>query len=266
MPGVRGAYDQVIAEVFRQRFSKGQAELSFEREELRRVADRLGVSVPKNLGDIVYTYRYRRDMPEPIRVTAPAGYEWMIEPRGSGAYAFALRPEFKIAPNPMLLQIKILDATPGIIVRYALGDEQAMLARVRYNRLIDVFTGATCYSLQSHLRSQVRGVGQIEVDEVYVGVNTHGAHFVFPVQAKGISDRIGSIQIEQDMAFCASRFPRLTCRPIAAQVMSENLIALFELARGPATLRLRILSERHYILVSPDALSSEELEVYMTQT
>ncbi len=56
-------------------------------------------------------------------------------------------------------------------------DEQALLATVRYNRLTDIFTGVTCYSLQNHLRTTVRGVGQVETDELYVGVDRLGKHY-----------------------------------------------------------------------------------------
>ena len=48
------------------------------------------------------------------------------------------------------MSIKIPDATPGIVQKYALADEQALLAKLRYNRLLDIFTGVTCYSLQNH--------------------------------------------------------------------------------------------------------------------
>jgi len=41
---------------------------------------------------------------------------------------------------------------------YALGDEQALLAKLRYNRLLDIFTGVVCYSLQNHLRTNVPGM------------------------------------------------------------------------------------------------------------
>jgi hypothetical protein len=53
----------------------------------------------------------------------------------------------------MLAETKVPDSTPGLISLYALNDEQALLARLRYNRLIDIFTGISCYSLQSHLRT-----------------------------------------------------------------------------------------------------------------
>lgn len=83
-----------------------------------------------------------------------------------------------------------------MIVKYALSDEQALLARRRYNRLVDIFTGVTCYSLQSHLRTSIPSLGQVETDEVYVGVDRQGAHYVVPVQAKSGKDRMSVVQIE----------------------------------------------------------------------
>ncbi len=102
------------------------------------------------------------------------------------------------------------------------------MARLRYNRLIDIFTGVTCYSLQNHLRTQVSGMGQVETDEIYVGVDRRGAHYVFPVQAKGGKDKLSIVQIAQDYAMCQSKFASLVCKPIAAQFMADSLIALFE--------------------------------------
>ena len=95
-----------------------------------------------------------------------------------------------IVPSEILAETKVPDATPGIIGMYALNDEQALLAKLRYNRLIDVFTGVTCYSLQSHLRTTAPGVGQIETDEIYVGIDRRGVHYVIPVQAKGGRDAV----------------------------------------------------------------------------
>ncbi len=56
-------------------------------------------------------------------------------------------------------------------------DEQALLARVRYNRLVDIFLGIRAYSLQIHLRTNVKSKGQIEIDEIYVGVDRHGSQY-----------------------------------------------------------------------------------------
>jgi hypothetical protein len=116
--------------------------------------------------------------------------EWTIELAGRGRYRFVLGAINRIVPRPDLVAIKIPDATPGIIASYALSDEQALLAKVRYNRLIDVFLGIASYSLQNHIRTTVKGIGQIEIDEVYVGVSRTGQQFVVPVQAKGGSDQL----------------------------------------------------------------------------
>jgi hypothetical protein len=68
------------------------------------------------------------------------------------------------------------------------------------------------------------------------------------------------VQIEQDFELCALKFPHLICRPIAAQFMADNLIALFEFEQSKDG--IKVASEKHYRLVKPDELSSEELYGY----
>ena len=143
---------------------------------------------------------------------------------------------------------------------YAFDDEQALLARLRYNRLLDIFTGVTCYSLQNHLRTTVPEMGQVETDEIYVGVDKRGAHYVFPVQAKGGNDKLNVVQIEQDFAVCAAKFPGLICRPIGTQFMGDGVIALFELEQADGI--VNISAEKHYKLVPPDEVSAEDIALY----
>jgi len=155
---------------------------------------------------------------------------------------------------------KVPDSTPGIVAKYAFNDEQALLAKVRYNRLVDIFSGVTCYSLQNHLRTTVPEMGQVETDEIYIGVDKKGAHYVFPVQAKGGKDKLNLVQIEQDFAVCATKFPLLVCRPIAAQFMEEGVIALFEFESGENG--VTISSEKHYKLVPPKDVTDNDLQTY----
>jgi len=135
-----------------------------------------------------------------------------------------------------------------------------LLAKIRYNRLIDIFTGVTCYSLQNHLRTTLIELGQVETDEIYVGIDKQGVHYVFPVQAKSGTDKIGVVQIEQDFAVCAEKFPNAIGRPIAAQFTEDGTIALFEFVLTEEG--VRVFSEKHYRLVSPDNLSDKEIEEY----
>lgn len=256
-------YEAIIGEIFHSRYRSGDEVVPFERSDLIDAARSLDLDPPKNLGDLIYTFRHRRPLPNSICETAPEGKSWVISGRGQARYAFELKREsiIRVIPDDSLIQVKVPDATPGIVARYALSDEQALLAKLRYNRLIDIFTGVTCYSIQNHLRTFVKSVGQMETDEVYIGLDRKGAHYVLPVQAKGGSDEIGVVQIEQDLALCRDKFPNLISRPIAAQFMADDVIALFEFDDIEEQGTVKV-AERHYRLVPTDDLTDEELRQY----
>lgn len=257
---ISNRYAQIIEAIFQKYYQPGVEEILFERGDIAQVAEDLHIKLPKNLGDILYSFRYRVQLPESLLEKAPQGYEWIIRPAGRAQYKFVLVKQARIIPSPVLAETKIPDATPGVIARYAVDDEQGLLAKVRYNRLVDVFTGLTCYSLQNHLRTAVRGIGQVETDEIYIGLDKRGVHYVLPVQAKGHTDQIGIVQIEQDFAVCAAKFPHLVCIPIAAQFMEDKLIALFAFEQTEAS--IAVVAEKHYRLVSPEMPALEELESY----
>lgn len=233
-----------------------QQEFFFERPaldasaRLPQIVKANGGKPVSNLGDVIYAYRSRRELPERIRATQPAGLEWTIELAGRAKYRFKLAKANRIVPRADLVTIPIPDSTPEIIAKYAMSDEQALLAKVRYNRLVDIFLGIAAYSLQNHLRTSVKGMGQIEIDEMYVGIDKLGRHFIVPVQAKGGKDKLTPLQSKQDIAYCKERFPALVCRAVSAQFMSEGRIALFELKQQRD--EIKVVEERHYKLVPAD--------------
>ncbi len=178
-------YDDVIEKVFLSNYKSHSMRVTFDRDELAQACDDLGFARIKNLGDIPYSYRFRRELPLKIKKTCQNKSEWIIVGTGIGTYEFRLASPGKIEPSNNRQRIKLPDATPEIVKRYAPGtDEQALLTKVRYNRLVDIFSGLTCYSIQNHLRTTIKNIGQIEIDEVYLGVNKKGTHFVMPCQAK----------------------------------------------------------------------------------
>jgi hypothetical protein len=245
-------YRAVLEKIFFDRYRAGAEKIEFTRADLREAAEEHNIS---NLGDVLYSIRYRADLPERISATCEPGTTWYIFGTGTGRYVFRKSPVVEIAPSPSLYQIRIPEATPEIISKYAMTDEQAVLAKVRYNRLIDVFTGLTAYSLQNHLRTQVLDVGQLEVDELYVAINKEGHHFVIPVQAKGRTDKIGVVQIYQDLAFCRAIFPGIQVRPVAVQSMQNGAIAMFALKLQDDVVRVEY--ERQYRLVPQEELTPE---------
>lgn len=253
-------YSALIARIFSDRYKVGASEVLFRREDLTRAAKALRITLPKNLGDVIYSMRYRASLPEAITRTQPMGKEWVIEGKGRSEYAFRLVTISRIVPNRNMAAIKIPDATPEVVGAYSLSDEQALLAKVRYNRLLDIFLGVAAYSLQNHLRTTVRNLGQVEIDEIYVAIDKRGRQYVLPVQAKGGTDQLSSVQTKQDIACCTEKFPGLVCRAISAQFISEDLIALFEL--GLSGEEVQIIEERHYKLVPADQISTADLRSY----
>lgn len=253
-------YGSLIEKIFFDRYEVGATSLDFSREDIEDAAADLDIKLPKNLGDVLYSFRFRSALPDRIVATQPEGMEWVIELAGRALYKFSLVKANRVLPRDDLVRTDIPDATPELIRAYALDDEQALLAIVRYNRLIDTFLGLTTYSLQNHLRTTVKGIGQIEIDELYVGLDKRGCHYVIPVQAKGGKDQIGIVQISQDIRFVEDKFPGMRCRAIAAQFMENQVVALFELTLQDD--EIKVVEERHYRLVPAKKLDGEAIRDY----
>ena len=253
-------YQQLFEKIFFDRYSEGITEFSFERADIEHAAKDLEIELPKNLGDVVYSFRYRNPLPDSILQTQPKDQEWIIEGVGRAQYAFKLVKISRIIPRDDLKAVRIPDATPEIIRLYAQGDEQALLAILRYNRLIDIFLGIATYSLQNHWRTTIAGGVQIEIDEIYAGVDSRGCHYVIPVQAKGGSDQIGIVQTKQDLQCCEEKFSGLAARAVSAQFMDDDKIALFEITVEDD--EVKVVEERHYQLVPKDALEQKDITDY----
>ena len=254
-------YSALIEWVFFKHYVDGATQVPWKRSDLEEGASALGIQLP-NLGNVVYSVRHRTPMPRTVADKAPEGRQWIIREAGRSQYEFvAVSAAARVLPRDDLIVTKIPDATPEIIRSSALSDEQALLALVRYNRLIDVFLGVAAYSLQNHLRTTAPGIGQVEVDEVYVAVDRYGTQYVLPVQAKGGKDELGVTQTEQDIAVCRAKFPDLVPRPVAAQFMADGVIALFELTvQGAETVVVR---EQHYKLVHSDEITAQDKAIYI---
>lgn len=218
--------EAIIEEVFRYHYRDGDRAVPFVREDLSRAADRLGVGQPKNLGEPIYQFRYVRPMPESVASMAPSGFEWVIRGRGHAKYAFEAVEQAWFVPDDSVPDVAIPSATPRLIEEHALDDEQALLSRVRHADLVSVVTGVVARHLQSHVRSSVES-GQVELDDLYVGVDDTGQHFVIPIEAKAGSGSISLIQVEQGAEFCRVKKPEAVCIPLGVQQLTEGRIHFF---------------------------------------
>lgn len=145
-----------------------------------------------------------------------------------------------------------------------MSDEQALLAKIRYNRLLGVFLGVAAYPLQNHLRTTVKRIGQIEVDEIYVAVDRTVRQFVLQVQANGGSGQLSVVQSEQDLFWCHERLPNLICRPILTQFAEHDLIAMFQATTDDG--EIKVVQEKHYRLVPGTEVAPNDLLRYCNST
>jgi hypothetical protein len=252
-------YDQIMVQIFKDHYRADRREIVFGREDLTKASKKLGIAAPKNLGDIVYSYRYRKDLPEEIRAVSKGEEGWILVPRGTARYALVMHPKGGLIEAPeCMYAIKIPDATPEIIEENRLSDEQAILARVRYNRLVDLFTGMTAYPLQSHYRTSLQSIGQIEVDEIYIGVDKQGRQYYIPVEAKAGKDRLSVVQIGQDILCGQERFPSLICKPLAAFEMEDASLMLFEFVAEDRWEKIEYLEARRYELVPAEEVPENQ--------
>lgn len=269
-------YISIIKELFERHEASSKEEFDWDRGEIKDIANSLGKSIPKNIGDNIYAIRHGRDeLPEAI-IALAAPKHWILLPNGKGKYKFVKAKNGPFPPDMALASIKIPDATPEMVKRYALSDEQAVLARIRYNRLIDIFFGFATYPIQSHLRTTVNAFAksQIETDEIYVGVDRFGAQYVIPVQAKGLPKRetISAVQAIQDIYCCREKFPNLVCRALSAQTISRDTssdgIEIYTLAMMELEIDVKSkfdvskIQEKHYQLVPHSHISAEEIQRY----
>jgi len=231
--------DQVLEIVFRKGYRKGAVLIPFTINDIRDAIAKVGYN-EENVPDVRYEYASgRKPMPDSINKLG----HWMIIGQGKGKYAFT---KLSNSPGVMiqsdLYTILLPDATPEIVLEYAGGDEQGMLAKVRYNRMLDIFMGITCYHLQNHLRTSIKERGQVEIDDLYVGLNSSGKQFVIPIEAKSAKDHLSKTQIMQGIYFARERYRKLILRPVGIQGMQDGSLVLIEFTAGSQPDEIKIAS------------------------
>jgi hypothetical protein len=223
-------YDKVIEALFFKKFNEAKnpdiTEIDFVKDDLIDVAKSMNITI-RNFPDVTYTYRSRGKLPDSVCAKG----NWIIKQKGKSNYAFikSKRSPF-IAIQEGLAPTEISNSLPEIVEKYIAEDEQGLLSAIRYNRLIDIFTGITCFHLQSHIRTTIDGEGQVEIDDLYVGIDHDGKEFILPLEAKSADarDKLGWVQVTNLVKFAHQNFPNLKCRPICAKPIDINNIYLIE--------------------------------------
>lgn len=267
-------YIRIMEALFKRHKAHRQNEFDWQRSEITDIAHSLGAKVPANLGDNIYAIRHGRNLLPDKIVELAQPRHWLLLPNGKSKYRFVKAKNANFELDRTLRTVKVPNSTPQIVEANALTDEQAVLARIRYNRLIDLFLGVNAFALQSHLRTTVEHFrrSQIETDEIYVAVDKAGVQYVIPVQAKGRHETIGAVQAIQDIYCCQEKFPRLVCRAVAAKTVDIEkhasgvdiyTVGLMELGIEPDTsYDVTKIQERHFELVLHGDITENDLAEY----
>jgi hypothetical protein len=103
----------------------------------------------------------------------------------------------------------------------------------------------TTYHLQGHFRTTVVDTGQIEIDDLYIGVDVDGRGYILPVEAKIASpkEQLGVFQVTQMVKFAQQQFSNLTVRPIGLKLMADDTFMFLEFT--PETDPNLIATERY---------------------
>jgi hypothetical protein len=255
--GEKKLYDQVIIEMFRRVYKPDADVLPFTKDELVQVCQELAIVI-NNVPDVPYHYRTgRSDLPDEILNTG----NWVIEGAGKGKYTFVKlkRSPYIHIPDDLYVT-EIPEATPDIVLKYGGVDEQAILTRIRYNRLVDTFLSLTAYHLQGHVRSSVQDIGQVEIDDLYVGVDTDGRWHVIPIEAKSVGpkERLGVIQVRQMILFAKQNYSDLILRPAGIKPLDDGSYVFLEFDDEEELEMISVKRYARYKLVRDDKRSESE--------
>ena len=112
----RKIYESCIKHVFNARYSKGASSVDFSRTDVENAAKKLGLD-PKNVGDVIYSYRYRRDLPAEIAERARRDEVWIIRGTGTAKYRFNSVPvDYAfIRPRGGLAETKIPEDRKSVV-------------------------------------------------------------------------------------------------------------------------------------------------------
>ena len=251
----RRQYERIWRIVFDEAKERGQnadGEYTFTTRDQRRAQS--AVNNSGNTYDLKYNLKGRGMLPAELQGEAPEGKAWHVHAISKGKYAFRLLSigEDRIEPSSKASPIEIPNALPLLVEMHARRDEQALLARIRYNNLVGMFLGLSVYSLQSHWKTAIKGSGiPTEIDELYVGLDAIGRQFAICVEAKSRGPRevISAAQILGNHTAAAQQFRTIPIISVAAKEMDDYTVAMLLLAVDTAAGTVALEVERHYRIV-----------------
>lgn len=242
-------YVPILLCIFNKKYKEGDTVVAFSLDDIRQAASELNLQI-RNAGDLVYRMRSRTVLPKEI---LDKGFYLLRQVR-RGQYRLEVGTSTIVEHTPDEI-VSALDCTP-LPVRRLLPenladiDEQGLLTIVHYCQILSHFTGLQVFRFKSHVRKSVLEVGQVEVDEVDVGVAVDHTEkpIIFPIEAKAAPDALNWIQVAAQVRFAKQYFPEHLIRPIGIKVDYDSLIHVLEFTASLDASQLEVVRSTTYRL------------------
>ncbi len=117
--------------------------------------------------------------------------------------------------------------------------------------------------MQGHIRTFIPRSGQIEVDDLYLGVDLNGKQYVIPVEAKSEREPLGVVQVVSLNTYALKAYPDLTLKSVAVKAWPDGSIFFLEFNSAVDGEDLSVTNYRRYRLIregETQAMAGPDLE------
>ena len=168
--------------------------ISFERTDILEICAKEFGKAPKNLGDIIYSLRYRLDYLSTYDYLLEKDYTWTLLSTGIGKYELSPLKKLRIPSLESEDIIYIKDNTPKHIHELRPLNDQSLLMKIIQNDILNEFLQDDLVFLQAHHKVNLQNWGQAEIDGILA--SNYSPH-LYLVEVKGYTEVIAWPQMIQ---------------------------------------------------------------------
>lgn len=188
--------------------------ISFERTDILDVCKNEFGEAPKNLGDIVYSLRYRLDYLSNYDYLLEKDYTWTLLSTGIGQYELAPLKKLRLPNLESENVLYVDDQTPAHIHKLRPLNDQSLLMKVIQNGILNEFLQDDLMFLQAHHKVNLNNWGQAEIDGILASNNS--SH-LYLIEVKGYTEVIGWPQMIQLKMYAQQNHPDVLFTPVFIQ-------------------------------------------------
>lgn len=203
-----------IKHLIEKNFTASQDSIPFSRDDVSLYCLKKFKKIPKNVGDIIYSLRYRMDYLSTFDHLLDPDYTWTLLSLSTGQYELKPMPKLKLPDLTSVPVISKIDKTPEHIHNLRPLNDQSLLMKIYQNKVLSEFLEDDLILLQAHHKVNLKDWGQAEIDGI---VASETSPRLYLVEVKGYTEVIGWPQIIQLKMYAEQNHPGLPFTPIFVQ-------------------------------------------------